>query len=255
MWGWFNNLYSFYPVVLVLQGFCVLHCIRRGTQNRWVWIIVFLPLVGSLAYIYTEVIQRSGASNIGGRISAVVNPGGLIKKREQNFKFSDTYANRVALADAYLEAKMYDKAIELYESVISGIFDNTEDTFKKLIEAYYKSGRPEDVVRVAARLKNTLNFTKSPGNFYYARALEQTGHPAEAEAEYKKMNHRFSNYQQRYYYGMFLLDQNRRAEAIPVFEAILNEAEHLSGRERSDSAEWIGKAKQEYKRLMAGEVV
>jgi hypothetical protein len=251
MWNFFGSLYSYYPIVLVLQGFCVWHCIRRGTQNKWVWIIVFLPLVGSLAYIFTEVIQKRHTSSLGDTIGSVVNPGGRIKKLEQNFKFSDTYANRVALADAYLDAKMYDKAIELYESVISGIFDNSEETLKKLIEAYYKTGRIEDVVRVAARLTNTLNFTKSTANFYYARALEQTGHPNEAEAEYKKMNHRFINYQQRYYYAMFLVNQNRSAEAMPVLETIHNEAEHLSNREKGVSSEWINRAQQEYKKLMS----
>ena len=210
-----------------------------------------MPLVGSLAYLFTEVIQKRHTTGIGDKLSSVVNPGGRIKKLERNFKFSDTYANRVALADAYLEAKMFDDAIELYESVISGIFDNSEETLKKLIEAYYKSGRLEDVVRVAAKLKNTLNFSKSQANFYYARSLEQTGQAAEAEAEYKKMNHRFMSYQQRYYFSMFLLNQNRNAEATALLEAILNEAEHLSSRERGDSSEWISRSQQEYKKLMS----
>ena len=49
----FANKY-FYFITIVLQLICVVHCVRRGRQqNNWIWIIVFLPVVGCLAYIFT----------------------------------------------------------------------------------------------------------------------------------------------------------------------------------------------------------
>lgn len=35
-------------------------------------------------------------------ISNIFNPGGSIKRMEENLRFSDTFSNRVTLADAYL---------------------------------------------------------------------------------------------------------------------------------------------------------
>lgn len=36
----------FYYVTLALQAICVIHCLRKGNQQKWIYIIVFLPLIG-----------------------------------------------------------------------------------------------------------------------------------------------------------------------------------------------------------------
>ena len=43
---------------------------------------------------------------------------------KEEFSFSETFENQSALADAYLEAEMYDQAIENYEVCLSGTFQN-----------------------------------------------------------------------------------------------------------------------------------
>lgn len=97
----FYNQY-FYIITLGLQAICVFHCIRRGTQQKWIWLIVFLPIIGSVAYIFTEMFSGNEVQNLQSGIGAVFNPGGRIKKLEDNLRFSDTFNNRVMLADAYL---------------------------------------------------------------------------------------------------------------------------------------------------------
>ena len=251
--GFLAGIYEYYPVVLILQALCVFHCIRRGTQNRWIWIIVFLPFIGSVVYILTEIIQKRHVNSAKGSLLDLVNPSGRIKKLEHNFNFSGTFTNRIALADAYLEAGFYEKAIELYEPVLTGIFDNSEGAIRNLIQAYFKVGRYNDVVKIAPKVTGSLDFSKTPANLYYALALEQLEKFDAAESEFKKMNQRFSNYQQRFNYGTFLARRKRNSEAIEILQSILSEAEFLSGREKSDAGEWIGKAKQECKRLKEAE--
>ena len=51
----FANSYLYY-IPIALQAICVLHCIRKGNQGKWIWIIVFLPVIGSLIYLFSEVI-------------------------------------------------------------------------------------------------------------------------------------------------------------------------------------------------------
>lgn len=46
---------NFYYVTIALQAICVLHCMKKGNQNKWIWIIVFLPLIGCLVYFFTEM--------------------------------------------------------------------------------------------------------------------------------------------------------------------------------------------------------
>jgi len=51
----------FYYVTIGLQAFCAVHCIRKGNQQKWIWIIVFLPLLGGLIYIFSEVLPHRGS--------------------------------------------------------------------------------------------------------------------------------------------------------------------------------------------------
>lgn len=251
MMNLFANYYEYYYIVLVLQGLCVFHSFRRGTQQRWIWIIVFLPLVGSLVYIFTEVIQKRDVKSVTGNLGNVLNPGGRIKKLEERLSFSDTFANRMLLADAYLEAKMYDKAISLYEENLTSQINTSENSLKNLVQAYYKTGRYEDVVKTAPLVSNTMDFSKTPCNLYFALALVELNKSQEAEAQFKKMNQRFCNYEARYMYAMFLAAENRNEEALQVFQAIVTEGAHLGSRERSENSEWISGAQKQQKRLQA----
>lgn len=245
----FSQFYEYYYVVLLLQGICVFHSIRKGTQSKWIWIIVFLPFIGSVAYIFTEIIQKQHLNSVQNGMNTLVNPNGQIKDLEKKFNFSSTFANRVALADAYLSRGAFDRAIELYEPALTGIFDQNEAVIKSLIYAYYRVGRFEDAVRLAPKVANTLDFTKSPANLYFALSLEQIGQIDEAEKEFKKMNQRFSNYEARCAYGDFLVRNGKIEAAITVFQTIVGEAQHMAGREKRSIKAWTAKAQQELNKL------
>src|SRR5882762_10969040 len=94
----------FYYITIGLQAICAIHCVRKGNQNKWLWLIIFLPVVGSLIYIFTEIFTGNDMANVQSGMGAVFNPSGKIKKLEDNLRFADTFANKVALADAYLAA-------------------------------------------------------------------------------------------------------------------------------------------------------
>lgn len=250
MFSFLGNFYEYYFLVLILQGYCVYHSFRRGTQQKWLWIIVFLPFIGSIVYLFTEVIKKRHVSNVQATVVNVVNPKGRISELEKQFKFSNTFTNRVALADAYLASKMYDKAIELYEPGLTGAFSNDEHVVGNLIEAYHHVGRYEEIARIGHKLTNNINFSKTRNNLYYAWALEKVGKTDLVEAQYKAMNHRFGNYEARYNYGNFLLRQYRKEEAAIIFYDIVEEGQHLSRKEKGDSSVWINKAKEEWTKLM-----
>src|SRR4051794_34999718 len=102
-------------VIILMQAICVIHCIRKGNSNNWIWLIIFLPVAGAIAYILSEVVTRSRVEQVQAGVTTVLNPSGKIKKLEQQLKFSDTFNNRVQLADAYLANGHTEKAIALYE--------------------------------------------------------------------------------------------------------------------------------------------
>jgi hypothetical protein len=247
----FENYYNYYYFVLGLQGFCVYHSFKRGTQSKWLWIIVFLPLIGSLIYLFSEVIKKRHIDNVQSGVATLVNPSGRIKDLEKKFQFTNTFANRVALADAYFDSRMYDKAIEMYEPALTGLYADNEHVIRNLIQCYYQFERFEDILRIAPRVASSTEFSRSPANLYYAYALEKAGKLTEAEKEYKRMDHRFSNYEARCAYGDFLLRCDRPKDAALVFNEVVEESERMERREKAGNKVWFERAQRELSKIMS----
>ena len=87
--------YQYYYLVLILQAICVFHCMRKGNSQQWIWLIVFLPAIGCLIYLFTEIITKKDVGNVTNAIDTVVRPTGRIKDLERNFDFSPSYENRL----------------------------------------------------------------------------------------------------------------------------------------------------------------
>lgn len=243
----FYNQY-FYFFTIGLQAICVFHCIRRGTQQKWIWIIVFLPIIGSIAYIFTEMFSGNEVRNLQSGIGNKLNPGGKIKKLEDNLKFSDTFNNKVALADAYLQIGEFNKAIRLYESSLVNNFLENEHVLAQLIIAYFEAGRYEEIIPLAKKIYKQPQFPRSKAHICYIKALNKTGHPDQAEIEFKNLNTRFSNFEARYEYGMFLIGYGHTEEGKKLLSGLLDEMPHLTSMERRNNREWFAKAREVLKK-------
>lgn len=243
----FTGSYLYY-IPIALQAICVIHCMRTGNQ-KWIWLIIFLPVIGALIYFFSEILTGNKINQVTSGVGSVLNPGGSIKKLEEQLRFSDTFQNRIALADAYLANGHTQNAIDLYEHSLTGVFTENEYLIKQLIVAYANVGRFADILPLAKKLYNTPQFIRSREHMIYAIALENTGNSEQAEKEFKSMNSRFAYFEARYQYALFLIRAQRQAEAKDLLEAMIHEGGHLSSRERRASQQWISNAKEELKKL------
>jgi len=248
MFNLFYNHSYYYYVIIGLDIICILHSIRNGTSNKWMLLIVFAPIIGAVVYLFAEVFTRRTRTDLQDGISVILTTNSSrIRRLEENLKFTDTFANRMLLADAYLAAGHIDSAIELYESSLTGAFDENEHVLKQLIIAYYSKGDYARVQPLAKKIYNKPQFARSRAHVYYAIALEKIGDITQAEQEFKKMKGRFSHFEARLQYGLFLKRTGREQEARQIFMDMVDEAPHLSSRERRDSRAWIGQARNELK--------
>ena len=63
------------------------------------------------------------------------------------------------------------------------------------------------------------------------------------------MQGRYSYYEQRYHYGVFLRRNDRDEDAEKVFSTMLEEEPHLSAMERKSARPWCAKARVELKAI------
>ena len=234
---------QFYIITVILQAICVIHCLKNKTSNSWIWLIIFLPLIGCLIYFFSEILTRSQVRNFQSGLGEMISPSGSIKKLEDNLRFSDTFQNRVSLAEAYLLNSRYEKAIELYESSLNGVFSENEYVLSQLVLAYKQQKRYSDIIHCAEKLYYRPQFQRSKAHIFYAVALAETEMNEKAEKEFLKMNMRFSNFEARFYFSQFLESHDRKEEAKNILLDIVDEFPRLSHVERKENREWFNKAK------------
>lgn len=246
----FSSPYYYY-FTLMLDAVCIIHCVRRGREYGWIWLIIILPVIGGIIYIATQMFSGRDLQKVQSGIGAVLNPTGSTKKLEQQLRFSDTFNNRVALADAYLAAGQRDKAIELYESSLTGAFTENEYVLGQLVVAYFEAGRYPDVISTAKKIYKLPQFARSRAHMLYAMALEKAGNTQQAEEEFKQMKGRFSNYEARYQYAQFLMRAGRHDEARRIFREMVEESGQLTSREKRGGRTWFAQAREELKKMAA----
>lgn len=244
-----NN--SFYYLTIFLQAICVIHCLRKGTQTSWIWLIVFVPLVGCIAYIVLEIINRNTVHQLQSGVRNTFYPAGRIRKLEKQLQFSDTFNNRVLLADAYLAAGNTEKAIALYEASLTGAFDENEHVLSQLVIAYFQVQRYEDAIRVAKKVSKTPQFTRSHARVLYTIALYKTGNTNLAEKEFLAMKTKYSGFEARYEYGRFLLQEQRPIEARKILTDMVAEFSYFNSFEKRNNRFWYNSAKAELKKMSA----
>lgn len=170
----------------LIQLLLIIHCIKTG-RSGWLWLLVFLPYVGGLAYIILAVIpdlRDSGKiQKVGDSISTKINPNKEIEALEKLVKKQETITNMVALADAYAESGQCDKAVELYKKCLSGPYEHDEEIEFKIVKAYFNGEKLQEA-------KNALKDFKE--NHQISNA-EQSLFEMKINGDYEKLAEIFEN--------------------------------------------------------------
>ncbi|MFC2289080.1 MAG: hypothetical protein ACFNKF_05550 [Treponema lecithinolyticum] len=140
-------------VPYILQLALIIHCIKTNKPFYWIYLIIFIPYVGGVAYLLVELLPALLNSRqlrqTGQSIVRTFNPSVTIKKLEEQLENQDTVSNRTALAQAYIEAQQYDKAVPLLRSCLSGPFADDRATLLLLAQALFADGQTADNTQTA----------------------------------------------------------------------------------------------------------
>ncbi|MEP0262889.1 hypothetical protein [Dokdonia sp.] len=191
--------------------------------------IIFLaPLLGSVVYLVTQVFTKKDVEKVQKELTAVINPTARIKELEAKVAFSDTFQNRLDLADAYVEISDFGNAISHYKEALSGSHSKDYYGNEQLVKAYYKFDEYAEVIATAQIIKDKPDFSSSKAQFLYGLSLSKVGNHDEAEEILKKVNKRYSNYEERFILAQFLKDNNKEEEAKELLEDLLSEGAYMT---------------------------
>jgi hypothetical protein len=219
-------MYSYF--IIAFQAFCIYHLFKNKNSYYWILPIVFLPLVGCVIYLVTQVFTKRDTEKIQENITTIIDPSKKVRALEQKLEFSDTYQNRINLADAYLASHSYSKAIVHYTKALE---DKTQNGFyakSELVKAYYQNKDYDAVIAHSESVESYKEYEKSDIPFLYGMSLAEKGRTEEAEAQLKMVDRPYSNYNERLAFAKFLLNLDKSNDAKALLEELHGEMQNMT---------------------------
>ena len=240
---------AFGALLLLAQIACAVHVVRTGRQYYWIYLVVFVPLVGMAAYLLAEVLPelmgsrtaRQAASGVG----RAIDPGRGLREAQRRVEITPTIENKAALAEEYLGADQPANAAVLYREALTGIHATDPTLMLGLARATFTLGDAAETEAVLHQLREANPDYHSPdGHLLYARSLEEQGKTDLALREYQALVNYYPGQEARCRYALLLQQNGRADEARRVFEEICQSVEYGPRHQRREQREWYELAKR-----------
>jgi len=222
----------YFSLLIVLEAFCLYHAYTNLREQRWYWIIVFLPYICCAFYLYDAFYSRRNVASFAEGLKQAVNSDYRLQKLEKQMQFSDNIKNRILLGDAYMEYTRYKDAVDMYESCREGYMADDETLKCKLVHALYFDKQFARCIEIGSELSESKAFRNAPERVSLALAMQMQNRETEAAALFEDMDRPYSNYLQRYAYCQFLIQTSKQERAREKLAELSEELGHMKGPER-----------------------
>ncbi len=215
------------PLLVIIQLTFAFHAFKTGREQKWLWIIMFFPVVGCLAYYFLEVFPGSREElqvrNTIRDVTKAMYPDAELKRRAEDLAATETVSTKSALAEECLNKGMFDEAIRLYLSAMSTQQYAADPTLLfGLSRAYFYDKQYGEAKSTLQKLQAAQpKFRRDEVELLLARVFEGLGDDFEAEKLYFNLRDRYVGYEAKYRYAMLLKRSGRQADTCEMLDSIL----------------------------------
>ncbi|MEO7692268.1 MAG: tetratricopeptide repeat protein [Sphingomonas sp.] len=246
-----------YLAILAIQVMLIIDVIRNGRNQTWIYVLMFLPGPGTVAYLLMEVYPRFYGNRhvrtVRAKAVHALDPEREVRAARDALDLADTAANRIRLANAMTALGRHAEALPLLrEAVERGPLDMR--TGEKLARAEYETGD-------AAGALATLDANPPPSAqsdrdrqlLLRAKILEALGRKEDALALYADLVTRLPGEEGRCRYAALLLDQGWDKKALAVLEEVESRMKRLDRQQRAAEADMYRWAMDKLRELRASQ--
>lgn len=236
-------------VELGLQFVCAVHVLRTGRPTQWLFVIMLLPVVGCLAYLFLEVLPEVKHGHTARRVTkdvgAIVNPDGELRRLTKEAMRTDSVQNKFDLAKECIGRGRYFEAKELLEQCLTGIHADDPHIMMAMARAQFGDRDFLGCAGTMDRLREVNpDFQSSEGHLLYARAKEGQDLHGEALAEYDALSAYYPGEEARCRHGLLLHKTGQLDQAEAAFRKVVESVDTGSKAYFRAQREWYELAKQ-----------
>ncbi len=234
---------------IIVQVALIIHVVKTGRNQIWIWVLALLSLPGAIAYIAVEVVPELFRSRTAQRaargLRKAVDPARELRRYESEARVAGNVASRQRYAQELVHHQRYEEAIGQYREALSGLYEHDPNLMLGLAQAQFGKG---DASAARATLDELIrrnpDFRSPAGHLLYARALEAEGNVPKALEEYAVLAPSYPGAEASVRYAQLLQAQGRRAEAQKVARELLEQARIAPGHYRRAQRPWLDAAQR-----------
>ncbi len=238
-----------YLLIPLLQIICIVHVVRTGRSFVWIFVLLFLPGLGVLAYVAVEILpgllRSRTARKFGNSAVGALDPGRELRQCRQALEEADTVDNRRLLAEALVAAGQCDEAMGLYRGILTGIHADDPGMLLGMARAAYGLKQYELTLDTLRKLAETSpRYQPVEAQLLRAMALEGLGRDDEAAADYAQLVTHAPGEEVRCRYALLLQRRGERDAAKALFDEILARSRRSPHHYRRHEQQWIDIARR-----------
>ena len=237
---------AFFLLIAILL--CV-HVVRTNQPIFWIFILLFIPMLGSLVYLLAvfvpELAGGARAKRMGMAARDALDPTREYRQAKSAVADAATVHNQMRLAAAAAQIGRHAEAEQLYAHAAQGVHADDPTLLLGRASALIELGRAPEALPLIERLVEERAGARSPGlALAEARTYEALGRFSDADRAYQQAAGRLPGLEGLARYAAFLARTGRRQEAADALAEIDQRIERANPQFRREGRVWRDLAAQ-----------
>jgi hypothetical protein len=240
---------GFLILSIAIQAGLIIHVIKTGRNQIWIWVLALLSYAGIIAYIAVELLPDIFRSRTAQRTARgfrkAMDPEADLRRYESEARLSGGVAARQRYAEELSRHGRYDEAVTQYRAALTGLYEHDPNLMLGVAQAQFAKG---DATSARTTLDELIrlnpDFRSPQGHLLYARALESEGNFQKALDEYKTLAPSYPGAEAAVRYAQLLRSQGRGEEAQKVARELLEQARIAPAHYRRAQKPWLDAAQR-----------
>jgi hypothetical protein len=240
---------GFLILSIAIQAGLIIHVIKTGRNQIWIWVLALLSYPGIIAYIAVEIIPDLFRSRTAQRTARgfkkAMDPTANLRRFESEARLAGNVSSRQRYAEELTRHGKYDEAIAQYREALTGLYEHDPNLMLGVAQAQFAKG---DATAARATLDELIrlnpDFRSPQGHLLYARALETEGNFTKALEEYQALAPSYPGAEAAVRYAQLLKAQGRREESQKIARELLEQARIAPAHYRKAQKSWLDAAER-----------